>query len=156
MRRRPTGHLLRWSLATMILVAGFGSPVRYGHAHAYHGDHDHHSGADDGGHDHFRAPADPPAWECVAFHWHDTFAPPGGLPAPATDATPVQVVGSAPWMVWGVTPGASALVGPDFLLLLMASASDALLALRLDIRIPSESMRLSPPHLRQGSVPIRC
>ena len=117
MSRRPPGDLLRWLLAAMILVAGFGSPVRYGHAHAHHGPHEHHGGAGDHEHDHgppegvVGVAADLPALGSVAFHWHDTFAPPFGLPAPDSGGDPSQVAGPTTWIAGDGLPGTSALLG---------------------------------------------
>ncbi len=94
MNRRRRGHLLRWFLATMILVAGSGPPLRYGHSHAHDGEHVHHGGS--GGHDHGPHDGDHdhdlPAPEDLSFHWHDGWPPvPPGTPTSAPDGTPALV-----------------------------------------------------------------
>jgi hypothetical protein len=85
---------MRWFLATMILAAGFGPPVRYGHAHAHDGEHAHHGRSEHhdhdppgGDHDHHL-----PTLEDVSFHWHDGWLPiPPSVPTPASDGAPPQV-----------------------------------------------------------------
>ncbi len=152
--------LLRSLLGTMLLVSGSIPPVRYGHIHAHHGEHEHHAQIAD------HIPVlpdldhDVPAPESGEFHWHSWL--PGHLGTLATNQsdTPIRGVVTTVWIGCDMavinTPSGElddlGSFGPSIGLLWRPPPG-----FPSEFRIPSGSELLTPPHLQfVSSVLVRC
>lgn len=71
MGRGRTGRLIRYLLATFVLITGASPPVHFGHTHAHHGEHTHFLGTSDDDHDDADHHSDGVGIEEGSFHWHD-------------------------------------------------------------------------------------
>jgi hypothetical protein len=82
----------------MLLVSGSIPPVRYGHTHAYHGEHEHPALADNHIPDLLDPDHDLPALESGVFHWHGWLPGQMGPLASNAGATPIWADLTTAWI----------------------------------------------------------
>jgi hypothetical protein len=154
------GLLLRLLLGTMLLVSGSIPPVRYGHTHAHHGEHEHHAWAEN----HIPGLIDPdhdmPVLESGLFHWHGWLPGQMGPLASNPGESPVRTVLTTAWISCSMAIVAAPSAEVDdlesfgFPVGLFWHPPPGFSA---EVRIPSGSDVLTPLHLHNmSSVLIRC
>jgi hypothetical protein len=144
----------------MLLVSGSIPPVRYGHTHAYHGEHEHHTSVENYLPGLLDPDHDRPVLESGLFHWHGWLPGQMGPLASNPGETPTREVLTTAWIGCGMAVVTRLSAEVDDLRLLGFSIGifwHPPPVFRSEFRIPSGSALLTSPHLQIiSSVLIRC